>query len=80
MKTVGYIVQCSSGGVMVCAHDQWSGKDQLYFSSYATLFASRKSAQRAIDRKIAERPTFEQEFGKLSIKRLESQQRDEGER
>lgn len=72
MKTIGYIVECHKHGAMLSAIDQQSGKPWLYFGSYATLFASRKKAQRAVERQIRANPEFEENFGKLFIRRVEA--------
>lgn len=62
--TIGYIVQCDSAMLL---HTD----GLLYFGNYATVFTTRRHAQRAIERTLYDRPTFEKEFGRLSIKRLE---------
>ena len=73
MNTIGYIVQAQKGGAMLLAkpNERSDAPKLLYFGNHATIFPSRKSAQKAIEWTIQDRPTFETEFGKLSILRVE---------
>lgn len=69
MNIAGYIVECDRHGAMLLSDGQ------LYFGSHVTLFSSRDRAKAAIKRTIEGRyetygKDFEQEFGKLRIRRV----------
>lgn len=70
MNTAGYIV---IGGDRPMTLGSGEYNDRLYFGSTATLFDVRRRAQKAINATVADRPTFEQEFGKLRIVRCETE-------
>ena len=72
MKAIGYIVYCEKDTPMLLADGE------LYFGNHATLFATRRKAERAIQRTISGRADrlgrdFEKEFGKLRILRVRSE-------
>src|SRR4051812_41803099 len=63
---VGYFVNCEKhSGMVLDARD-----NLLYFGGSVTFFLTRRPAQQAIRRTLKARPTFQQEFGRLSIERL----------
>lgn len=70
MNTAGYIVM---GGDKPMELGSGEYKGRLYFGSAATLFDVRRRAQKAIKATVADRPTFEMEFGKLRIVRCETE-------
>lgn len=70
MNTAGYIVT-GGGKPMELGHSPYN--DRLYFGNAATLFDVRRRAQKAIKATIADRPTFEDEFGELKIIRCETE-------
>lgn len=65
---VGYFIKTQKGEPMNM--DDRDGL--LYFGSAPTLFPERGQAKKAIRRTIKSRPTFEDEFGELLIRRVTS--------